>query len=126
MSQSKMTILSFSNYMEANDTDLFSELQLPVGINRDILIKNILINAGDFEILYSNPYFMQEAIGVWSQKWERTFRRWVEVLNIDYDPLTNYDRHEEWTDDNHRWGDGNSKTTDDSNGWSKMIIMIQH
>jgi len=98
MSSAKITLIGFYNYMEASERDLFLNLTLPAGIDKETLVNNILLRGGEFEVLYSNPEFMQFAIGNWAKKWERTIEKWVKALNIDYNPLENYDRIEEWTD----------------------------
>lgn len=87
-----------NNYMESMDDDLFKYLTLPADINKQTLVNNILLRGGEFESLYGDPYFLQNMIGVWSEKWQRTFIKWTEALNIKYDPLYNYDRHEIYKD----------------------------
>lgn len=94
MSLSKITLIGFNNYYE----HLWDELSLPSGINKEILISNILLRGGEFEVLYSDPVFMMHAIGVWSNKWNRTFEKWLKALSEEYNPLHNYDRHEIYTD----------------------------
>jgi len=92
--------------------NLFEYLDLPKGIDKETVRDNILLKSANFEVLYSNPEFIHDAIKVWSAKWYRTFERWQKALAIDYDPLENYDRREEWTD----VGNGKSKVvgkTDD-------------
>lgn len=122
MSQAKITILAFDSFMESRGLDLFSELILPDGIDKDTLTKSILLDAADFELLYSNPLFMREAIGIWSKKHYRTFDRWIKALNIDYNPLENYDRMEDWTDitnelnSNMATSASNESSTDHING----------
>lgn len=98
MAQSKITLIGFNNYMSTSNDDLFKYLELPAGIDRDTLINNILLRGGEFETLYADPYFLQNMIGVWSKKWQRTFQKWIDVLNIDYEPLYNFDRYEEYSD----------------------------
>lgn len=78
--------------------DLFDNMTLPEGINKDILCDNILTRSADFEVLYSDPDFLKDSIRIWSAKWYRTFQKWQTALSIEYDPLSNYDRKEEWTD----------------------------
>lgn len=95
MSLATMSLIGLYNY----DNTIFNNLQLPAGIDRDVLIYNILLRSGAFEVLYPDPDFLRDAIGVWSRKWQRTFTKWQEALEIKYDPLYNYDRHEEWTTD---------------------------
>lgn len=95
----KLTLIGMYNYFdEFTDNDLFDNLTMPSGINIDDVKNTILLNGGEFETLYANPDFMRLAIGAWSSKWERTFNKWITALNIDYEPLNNYDRTETATD----------------------------
>ena len=87
-----------NNYMDSMNDDLFKYLTLPAGINKQTLVNNILLRGGEFESLYGDPYFLQNMIGVWAEKWQRTFIKWMEALSINYDPLYNYDRHEIYKD----------------------------
>ena len=98
MAIAKITLIGFNNYMSSSNDDLFKYLNLPAGIDRDTLINNILLRGGEFETLYSDPYFLQNMIGVWSNKWQRTFSKWVKALSVDYEPLYNFDRHELYSD----------------------------
>lgn len=108
MSTAKLTLIGLYNY----DSSIFDSMVLPMGIDKDIVINNILFRSSDFEILYADPDFMKEAIGLWSRKWNRTFSKWLEALKLEYDPISNYDRHEEWqTDDT---GSQSSNSTDSS------------
>lgn len=100
MSSAKITLLGFYNWMDEAGDDLFKAFDdLPTGVDKDDLVANILLRGGEFEVLYSDPVFMQAAIGPWLRKWQRTIEKWVTALSIKYDPLYNYDRTEEWTDD---------------------------
>lgn len=98
MSSAKITTIGFYNWMQSQNDDLFSKINLPVGIDKDTLIDNILLRAGEFEVVYSNPFFYQNAIGVWSDKHKNTFKKWIDALSIEYNPVENYDRMEEWED----------------------------
>ena len=98
MSSAKITTVGFYQYMNAYNNDLFGLLNLPPGIDKDTLVNNILLRGGEFEVVYSNPDFYKSAIGLWSNKHYRTFEKWINALNIDYNPLENYDRMEEWSD----------------------------
>lgn len=103
MATAKITLIGFNNYYE----NLWDMLLVPSGIDKEELINNILLKGGEFEVLYSNPEFMKNMIGVWSNKWMHTMERWVKALSINYDPLENYDRKEEWMDDGTRKTDTN-------------------
>ena len=106
MSSAKITTVGFYQYMNAYNNDLFGLLNLPPGIDKDTLINNILLRGGEFEVVYPDPYFYKSAIGLWSNKHYRTFEKWINALNIDYNPLENYDRMEDWTDENIRLNTG--------------------
>ena len=121
MATAKITLIGLQAYLKTFEDDLFKNLTLPEEIDKDILVNNILLRGGDFEVLYSEPYFVQEAIGLWSGKWQRTFEKWVEALNIEYAPLENYDRMEDWSDTGNkgiktsgRRDSGNTRTFDNS------------
>ena len=117
MSLAKLTLIGMSKYFENIDSDLFDKPTLPEGVSKDTLVANILLQGGEFETLYGDPYFLQQMIGVWSDKWLPTFTKWVSALNIEYNPLENYDRQEDWTDQNYhtsntsaRRDSGNTRT----------------
>lgn len=116
MSVSKITLIGFNNYYD----HLWDELTLPSGINKELLINNILLRGGEFEVLYSDPEFMMKAIGVWSNKWQRTFEKWLKALSEEYNPLHNYDRHEIYTDnrniDRTEKATGNDSSTSSGSG----------
>ena len=93
-----MTILGLYRYGEYNQKDLFQNMKIPAGIVRQDLIDNILEQGAAFEILYPDFEYLQFSIGAWSKRWYRTMEKWLKALTVQYDPLNNYDRHEEWTD----------------------------
>ena len=98
MATSKITLMGMYRWFKVNNDDLFKNLSVPSGITKSVLEDTILMNGAEFEVLYSDADFFQEMIGNWSTKWQRTMKRWVDALAIDYAPLENYDRQEEWTD----------------------------
>ncbi len=118
MAFAKFTLVGFYNYMEDNGTPLFAGLTVPTGIDKDVLVKNILIKGGEFEPLYANPEFMATVITNWSAKWSRTMQKWVDAFNIKYDPLYNYDRIEEYDDERNSQANTKSLTEDISHGES--------
>lgn len=89
-----LTLIGMYNY----DDSLFSNMTLPDGIQTQMTISAILSRSGEFEVLYPDLDFMKQMIGFVSQKWNRTFTKWYNALQIEYDPLYNYDRYEEWKD----------------------------
>ena len=109
MSSAKVTLIGMNAFFVNAGGDLFQGLTLPEGLAKDTLTNNILLQGGDFEVLYSDPFFLQNAISIWADREAATFKRWVDALAIEYAPLENYDRHENWTDTLD--SDGTSRTT---------------
>lgn len=99
MSKSKFTLIGAYQYYHNAGGDLFENLQLPTGINKDTLTSNILLQGGEFEVQHGNPIFIHDAIAIWSNAYQETMLRWVNALDIEYAPLENYDRMEHWTDE---------------------------
>lgn len=102
----KITLIGMYNF----DNTLFDNMKLPEGIDKDTLIENILLQGGEFEPLYIDPDFIKFSIGTWSKKWYRTIEKWIKALNIEYNPLENYDRFEDYTDESS--GNVHAKSTD--------------
>lgn len=98
MAKAKITLLGFYEFLQYDDIDLFEFITLPDGLDKETLVGNILMRGGEFEVLFSNPEFFRRMIDIWSKKHYRTFDKWWTALNIEYDPLNNFDRYEEYED----------------------------
>mgnify|MGYP000045014057 FL=1 len=81
-----------------NNPGLFLELTLPEGVSKDTIVDNLLMETAELEILYPDPYFMQAAIGTWSIKELPVWEKLYETTVLKYDPISNYDRKEMWTE----------------------------
>lgn len=98
MSSATLTLLGLYQHGLRKNKNFFDKLTFPEGIDHDIAVSNILHQAGDFEVLYPDLDFMENGCEMFSKKWERTFIKWLEVMNIEYAPLENYNRLEAWSD----------------------------
>ena len=96
MSKATLTLIGMYNY----DNSLFDNITLPEGIDKNTLVFEILKEAADFEVLYPQIEFLRVAINNFFAVHLRTFTKWIDALNIEYNPLENYDRKENWTDTN--------------------------
>ena len=90
----RMTLIGLYNV----DEELFSNLTLPDGYDASTFINSLLLEHGEKCVLYSNPDFIKSAIGVWSSKWALELSRIYDALTAEYNPIYNYDRHEEYAD----------------------------
>lgn len=106
MSLAKITLIGFYNY----DNSLFDEIRLTELIDKSTLVNNILLEGSEFEVLYADYDFYKQAINHFFNVYYDLFKKWAETLNIEYEPLENYDRKEHWTDK----FDGKEDTQSDS------------
>lgn len=97
MSDFTSTLIGYQYYLQ-DEGGLFANMSLPDGIDGDLVINTILMECGEMQPVWLNPYFMQDMIGTWSNRWFPTFERWINALSEEYNPLHNYDRHEDITD----------------------------
>lgn len=99
MSKDTLSILG----LYRSDDTIFNSMVLPttISLNRDMLINNLLMECAEFEILYPDPDFMRWAINQWSAKEIDVWNHLYETTQYDYDPISNYDRNESWTDKGH-------------------------
>lgn len=95
----KLTIFGIEHYLNMMDDSLFKNVTFPASIDRETLINNIMLRAGEFEALYADPDFLKIAVETWGKKYSRTFTKWADALAVSYNPLENYDREESWTDE---------------------------
>lgn len=77
---------------------LFDELELPGSMNKDVLIDNILYEAASLEAYYPDPNFMKFMIGRWSFMNQSVWQKLYDTTVLDYNPIYNYDRTEEWSE----------------------------
>ena len=95
--------------LQTNNQHLFDLLVLPPGIDKDDVEDNIMLQGSEFEVVYSEPSLFRSAICVWGRKYYHTFDKWINALNLEYNPLENYDRIEAWGDHKERGAD-NTRT----------------
>lgn len=98
MSLAKVTAIGFENYLKEHGSSLFADAVFPSSLDRDNLINRILMRTAEFEVVYSNPEFMRDAVTSWSKSYLRTFDKWANAYFEDYKPLENYNRTEIWDD----------------------------
>ena len=117
MSSAKITLIGLYRWLNAENIDLFDAFKsLPEGIDKETLVNLILTEGGEFEPLYADANMMKGQIELFVSQHMRTFTKWVKALAIEYNPLENYDRTEDWTDVNHNIESSTGNIKNNSNG----------
>ena len=91
------------------DNSIFDELTVPDGVDKGTLISNLLRECAELEVLYPQPSAMKFFIAEWAKERLPVWNRLESTLHYDYDPISNYDRKEEWTDESSGRSEGTSE-----------------
>lgn len=102
----------------AFNNEVFDNLVVPEGMDKDDLITQILTDCSDFALIYPNYDFMKMLIGVWSTKEQKIWENLYKSENIEYNPIENYDRHETLTRNVSSRAEGRNQSSSTSSGSS--------
>ena len=93
-----MATLSVMGLYQFNNT-IFDDMVLPNGVDKELLVNNILIECAELETLYPNDEIFKLVINNWSSKELPTWEKLFELFNMEYNPLYNVDAYETITEE---------------------------
>lgn len=91
---SLLTVEGLYNY----DNTLFDGFNVPKGLVKQIAIDTILMRTRELEILYPDFKYLKNRIAIWSIKYQINWEKLYDTTVLEYNPIENYDRMEDWTD----------------------------
>lgn len=91
---SLLTVEGLYNY----DNTLFDGFDVPEGLVKQIAIDAILMRTRELEVLYPDFTYMKNRITIWSDKYQINWKKLYDTTVLEYNPIENYDRMEDWTD----------------------------
>lgn len=96
MANYTMTLAGLYNW----DETLFDAMIFPKNADKQNFIDSLILSYGSCEPLYPDWDFMKNsAIPAWSIKWKSNIEKVYDLLEkLEYNPVENYDRQENWTD----------------------------
>lgn len=83
-----MNLLGMYNYQP----NILDDFVIPDGLDRDMLIGNLLAETAELELLYSDADFMKLMVGLWSKKELPIWNKLKETTEYEYNPIWNTDR----------------------------------
>lgn len=92
-----MSLLTVEGLYNYDDT-LFNGFNVPEGLVKQIAIDTILMRTRELEILYPDINYMKTRITIWSNKYQINWKKLYDTTVLEYNPIENYDRMEDWTD----------------------------
>ena len=81
------------------DNTLFDLMQIPAELDKNVLIKNLLAETAELEVLYPNPVVFKNLIALWSAKQIDIWNRLYQTTQYEYNPIENYNRYETGSED---------------------------
>ena len=90
-----MSLLGLYNW----DNTILDGFIVPPNVDRETVINNLLRECAELEVLYPQPEALKFFIGEWSKERLPVWTKLESTLHYDYNPINNYDRYEEWTDE---------------------------
>lgn len=79
------------------DPTLFDSCMLPETLDKDILLDEIIRSSGQLYPYHQIPGILKRSMGLWFARNFDNFSRMMDALLAEYNPIENFDRHEDWT-----------------------------
>ena len=76
------------------DQTIFDPMQIPVALDKDTLVDNLLAETAELEVLYPNPIVFKNLVAVWSAKQIDIWNKLYATTQYEYNPIENYNRYE--------------------------------
>lgn len=73
------------------DDTMFDGLTVPDGMDHDNVVKNLLMDLAELQVIYPDPDFMKMAIKEWSASMQLQWKKLYDAMHIEYNPLWNKD-----------------------------------
>lgn len=80
------------------DQSLFDGMSWPTGVAAGDVLPELMVELAELELVYPSAETMKTSISSWSKSRVSAWNRIAAALNAEYNPVENYDRHEEWND----------------------------
>ena len=91
--------LSLYGIFQYDDT-ILDGLNVPTGMDADTVKNMLLIETAGMSILYPDAPFLKKAIALWSAERADVWQKLYNTTVLQYDPIENYDRREESSEQN--------------------------
>lgn len=97
-------------YQSIYKTSIFDGISLPEAIDPQILYDRIMIRAGEFSVMYTDIDYLKYQTDNFFKVHYKTFEEWAKVMEVEYNPIENYDRYEDYS------GNGSSSSESSATG----------
>ena len=116
--QAWISILGLYEY----DPSIFNGMVLPDGVDRSVLINNILVECAELEILLPEPDVLKRAISFWSRSQLQVWTKLYESTQYDYNPIWNKDGIIKETETRDLSGTSGGTDTDQTSAFNSSVF----
>lgn len=85
-----MALLSVMGLYQFDNT-IFDTMELPEGVQRDVVVANILVECSELEILLPDPDVLKQSISYWSKANLQIWQKLYNSTKFEYNPIWNKD-----------------------------------
>ena len=108
----RVTLVGFERELNALNKSITDTWDLSnENYNKDDFLAAIIMKGGRFEPLYADPEYFYLMCGFWWNKWKKNFGAWFDALDLEYNPIENWDKYESWHQDIDDVGTDDTSTT---------------
>ena len=90
--------------------DIFDDIILPDEIEKETLVNRIMFRCMEFSVMSADYDFVHAEILNFFSVHYNTFLKWITAVNLEYNPIENYNRTEEYS------GDGSNEGSNEASG----------
>lgn len=108
------------------DSTLFDGWLLPDGVNKSALISLVVEECNAFDTVYPDLDIFKTVLAAWSTRRLPVWNKLYSTTQLEYNPIENYDRHEERTINESATSNAtttdNTDTTDSATGFNSATL----
>lgn len=93
--------MNLQNLIDAGhyeNIDIFAGVSVPAPLNAETVKSAIMVRSGLMTPLYKEPRVFQSLVTHWFITKQWTFQHLINIIQAEYSPIENYNRHEDTTD----------------------------
>lgn len=93
-----MNLQNLIDAAEYEGIDIFSGVSVPAPLDAETVKSAIMVRSGLMTPLYKEPRVFQSLVTHWFITKQWTFEHLIKIIQAEYSPIENYNRHEDTTD----------------------------
>ena len=98
------------------DPTIFDDLIFPEGVDKQIFVDSLVQTCGHTPLLHPDPGYLHYYIPAWGKRTYKIWEKLAATLDLEYNPIENYDRNSTYTDTTDRKLNRTTSNSTESHG----------